>query len=256
MSVFMRFAVMGYPVSHSLSPLLHHAFARVANVSLSYEKLEVQPDRFEEAVKAFFSAGGAGLNITAPFKKRAFTMSVVPSARAKIAGAANVLWMQDGVLYADTTDGIGFQRDLERFVDLRDKTVLLLGAGGAARSIWSNLCLQKPKQIVIANRTPTNASLFPGVVEVCTLSEIVGSFDVVVNALPLTLNDYASILSSCMENRPFCYDLNYGTQGVTPFVAFARTCESVAVDGFGMLVEQAVESFLIWQITLRLSCLI
>lgn len=246
-----RYAVMGYPVEHSLSPMIHQLFAEQTNRVLSYETIQIDLVCFERQVTQFFKAGGNGLNITLPCKQRAFAMSDVVSARCLQAQAANTLWREGDKLQADNTDGIGLMRDLSRYVDLVDKRILLLGAGGAARGILGPLLAAHPAALLIANRTIDNAAVlhrdFPNVTRVCGFAELSGPYDLIINATSVGLDGQPiNFPTMITAGKPFCYDLVYRKIGVTAFVAWARALGCDAVDGFGMLVEQAAEAFFIW----------
>ena len=142
-----QFAVIGQPVAHSLSPVIHQAFAEQFHIQLNYEKIEAEMVTFEQQVNDFFKAGGKGLNITLPFKQMAFMLAKKHSERCQAAKAANTLWFEDGRIAADNTDGIGLINDISRYVQLENKTILLLGAGGAARGILWPLINAQPKKI-------------------------------------------------------------------------------------------------------------
>ena len=233
-----RYAVIGAPIQHSLSPMLHAYFAAETGCDICYERVLMDEVCFETQVRDFFRAGGAGLNVTAPAKMRAFVMAVSRTPRCDVAGAANTLWMDEaGVLCADNTDGVGLVRDVSRRVELAGARILVLGAGGAVRGILPALRQTKPAEIVLANRSPVHA--YQGYTW-CLLDDVAGQYDLIVNATP------ADVFH--MKARgTFCYDLNYSASGVTPFVAWAVRQGAHAVDGFGMLVEQAAEAFFIWR---------
>ena len=250
-----RYAVMGYPVSHSLSPIIHQLFAEQTSSTLTYEKIEIDLPRFEQQVSDFFSQGGKGLNVTLPFKQRAFAMSEQASIRCSEAKAANTLWMHAARLQADNTDGVGLLRDISRYVSLSGKTILLLGAGGAARGIIGPLLAVNPAQLTIVNRTPAKARAllldFP-LANSCTADELPDhvktcTYDVVINATSASLDGQAVVLPPALiAAKPFCYDLAYSISELTAFVASVRAQGCIAVDGLGMLVEQAAEAFFIW----------
>ncbi len=246
-----RFAVMGSPIDHSLSPMIHQLFAEQTNRALSYEKIQIDLACFEQQVMHFFNIGGKGLNITLPCKQRAFAMGEVVSARCLQAQAANTLWRASGKLHADNTDGIGLMRDLSRYIDVVDKKILLLGAGGAARGILGPLLSTHPAELTIANRTLDNAHAlhraFPSMTRVCGFAELSGTYDLIINATSAGLAGQPVTLPSMITvGKPFCYDLAYQKTGATAFVAWARALGCDAVDGLGMLVEQAAEAFFIW----------
>lgn len=245
-----RYAVMGNPIAHSLSPEIHRLFAKQTRRNLTYDKLQVDPLSFEQEVQAFFHKGGLGLNITLPFKERAFAISDDLSARARLAGAVNTLSFHGGRICGDNTDGIGLLRDLGRFVSLSGKDIALIGAGGAARGVIGSLLTQTPKRIVVANRSIAKARAlqiaFPEI-EALSLDMLREGYDVIINATSSsTLGEVLVLPASLLKTKPFCYDLAYLQTGETAFVALAHSFGCDAVDGLGMLVEQAAEAFFIW----------
>ena len=245
-----RYAVMGNPVEHSLSPLIHQLFARQTGCVLTYEKIQIDLSCFEQQVTQFFSQGGKGLNITLPCKERAFTLAEHVTPRCFKAKAANTLWHDADGLQADNTDGIGLLRDLAHYINLAAKRILLLGAGGAARGILAPLLAANPVELTLANRTSEKAhalikNFFPATS--CSLAELSGEFDLVINATSASLSDQRLVLpEAIITPTTVCYDLAYQLKAPTPFVAWAQSQGCVAVDGLGMLVEQAAEAFLIW----------
>lgn len=245
------FAVMGNPIEHSLSPQIHAKFAEEAGIVLRYDKLCVPLDAFEKEVRAFFKAGGKGLNITLPFKQRAFEMSDEATPRARAAGVANTLWMQGEKLYADNTDGIGFIRDFSRYASIKNASILLLGAGGAAHGILPALLEKKPRALILVNRTLEKANAlqqrYPSIQVADSFGAVEDVFDCIINATASSLlASEMPFMSSWLESKPFCYDLAYSKVKKTPFVEWASDLGAKAVDGYGMLVEQAAESFFVW----------
>lgn len=245
-----HFAVVGNPIDHSLSPLIHQYFAKQTHVHLVYEKIKADEQSFELQVSDFFTHNGKGLNITLPFKQTAFVMAQQTTERCKQAGAANTLWMKDQQLHADNTDGVGLIRDLSRHLTLKGARVLILGAGGAARGIINPLLEHHLDDLVIANRTLATATqlqqAFPQV-RCISLFELAGTFDLIINATSASLTGESIALpKECLAAKPLCYDLAYNQQNATPFVQYARDANCSAVDGLGMLVEQAAEAFFIW----------
>lgn len=250
-----RYAVMGQPIAHSLSPIIHQLFSQQTGRPLSYEKIEIDLSRFEQQVHDFFKQGGCGLNITLPCKQRAFAMSEQSSERCIKAGAANTLWMQAGKLHADNTDGVGLLRDLGRHIALENKAILLLGAGGAARGIIGPLLDAHPAKLIIANRSLEKANelqqIFPQT-QICRLDDLAEqpekqAYDLVINATSASLEGEGLRLPDwIMATKPLCYDLAYRKDGLTPFVVWGRSQNCIALDGLGMLVEQAAEAFFIW----------
>ncbi len=212
----MRFAVMGHPVAHSLSPIIHQRFAEQIGKRLIYEKIEIDLARFEQQVLDFFNEGGSGLNITLPCKQRAFAMSAKVSERSAAAKAANTLWMEAGRLHADNTDGVGLLRDMNRYIHLAGKRILLLGAGGAAHGILGHLLLEKPAELMVSNRTPERARAlqlaFP-MANCCAFTELAAhvkknAYDVVINATSASLNGKnLELPANLLATKPICYDL-------------------------------------------------
>ncbi|HEX7079789.1 MAG TPA: shikimate dehydrogenase [Gammaproteobacteria bacterium] len=252
-----RYALVGFPVHHSRSPLIHGLFARQTGQNLSYELIEADPASFETAVRGFGAAGGKGLNVTVPHKEAAFRLAQRTGPEAKVAGAANTLTF-DGGIRADNTDGVGFLRDLTVNLGavIESRRVLVLGAGGAARGILPPLLESRPRELVVANRTLARAAELRerfqalGELRIVTFAELAGAgaFDLVVNATSAGLRgETPPFPAEIVGRETFCYDLAYG-RGDTPFVAWARRAGAErAVQGLGMLVEQAAESFLIWR---------
>jgi shikimate dehydrogenase len=245
-----RFAVMGNPIAHSLSPFIHQRFAEQLGISLSYEKILVAEANFESEVSEFFRQGGKGLNITLPFKQRAFAMSDLVSLGCKEAKAANTLWFSAEKLNADNTDGIGLIRDLSSYCELRRKQVLLLGAGGAARGIIGPLLTAGVAELVVVNRTEEKAKDLKKdftQIKACPLSELKTAYDLIINATSASLTADKMVLPSfLLKSTTLCYDLAYSKIGPTPFVIWASEHGIQGVDGLGMLVEQAAESFYLW----------
>jgi shikimate dehydrogenase len=255
-----RYAVVGNPVAHSKSPLIHAEFARSTGQDIQYSRLLAPLDGFAATVEAFARDGGLGLNVTVPFKLEAFDLAHTASERARLAGAVNTLKrLGDGWL-ADNTDGAGFVHDVieNHRVPLAGKRVLLLGAGGAARGILKPMLDAKPRVLVLSNRTQLKADglvhrFAPyGPIETRAPADLEGEpFDVVVNATSFGLKgDEAAPIpwpSSIFAPGSFACDLVYG-DAPTRFVRFAQANGAAATaDGLGMLVEQAAESFYLWR---------
>jgi len=245
-----RYAVIGNPVAHSKSPWIHAEFARAAGQDLEYGRIEAPLDGFVATLERFRAAGGKGLNVTLPFKHEAFLYCSRYSDRARVAQAVNTIVLADA--FGDNTDGVGLIRDLSQNLqcELRNRGVLLLGAGGAAQGVVGALLEAGVARLVIANRTVTRAQAlaarFPGA-SACGYDALGGeSFDVVVNATSAGLVDAAPPLPHNVLNRKtLAYDMVYGRD--TPFLAAARAAGARACDGVGMLVEQAAESFFVWR---------
>ena len=252
-----RYAVMGHPIAHSKSPFIHRRFAAETGEAVAYDALHVEPGAFREAVERFRAEGGRGLNVTIPFKEEAFALASRRSERAERAGAVNTLWFEGTDICGDNTDGIGLVRDLVRnlAVELRDRSVLLLGAGGAARGVVGPLLDEAPRELVIANRTPSRAvelaGRFAGQGPVSTAvfeALAAAGFDVVVNATASSLaGDLPALPAGTLRAGGVAYDTAYAARP-TPFVRWgAGEGAAVATDGLGMLVEQAAESFRLWR---------
>lgn len=244
------YAVMGDPISHSLSPTIHRLFAEQSNHTLQYKKIQSDLTYFEHQVINFFNQGGKGLNITAPCKQRAYSIADQVTIRCQKAGAANTLWRDEDGLWADNTDGVGLLRDLQRYISLKNKRILLLGAGGAARGIIDPLLQANPLQLVIVNRTFEKARAlsceFSPAIS-AAFSKLNGVFDVVINATSVSFSDTHLVIPLInVASTTFFYDLTYNTSIATPFVRWAQEQGCLAIDGLGMLVEQAAEAFFIW----------
>jgi shikimate dehydrogenase len=253
-----RYGLVGHPVAHSLSPLIHTLFARQTGQSLTYELIDAEPAAFETAVRGFGAAGGKGLNVTVPHKEAAFALVDEASEAATAAGAVNTITIQGTRLRGDNTDGVGFIRDViqNHGESLEGRRIVVLGAGGAARGIALPLLGERPAELVIANRTRERATQLvthfgnPQEMRVATFEELAAlpTFDVVVNATSAGLKgESPPFPGSLIGPDTFCYDLVYSRTD-TPFVAWAREHGAArAVQGWGMLVEQAAESFFIWR---------
>ncbi|MBA2410783.1 MAG: shikimate dehydrogenase [Gammaproteobacteria bacterium] len=249
---------MGNPIAHSLSPRIHRIFARQTGQTLSYEALLVPIDGFAEAVAAFRNSGGKGMNVTLPFKREAWEVVNERTPRAARAGAVNTIVIhEDGRLTGDNTDGAGLLRDLTINNDIRiaDAEVLLLGAGGAARGVLEPLLAAQPKRVVIANRTADKSRQLArdfgdlGYVDGCGLDELHGNnFNLIINGTAAGVQGEApEIPHDSLQKRGCCYDMFYGREP-TAFVRWGLQHGAVkSIDGLGMLVEQAAESFALWR---------
>jgi shikimate dehydrogenase len=253
-----RYAVIGNPVAHSKSPPIHEAFARATGQELTYERLFAPRDGFAAAVEAFARAGGQGLNVTVPFKLEAFALAKEHSPRATLSGAVNTLKRAGKGWFGDNTDGPGVVRDVTRNlrVTLAGRSVLVLGAGGAARGIMSSLLAERPRSLTISNRTFAKAvaiaDLFAphGPIVAVAPDRLGGrAFDIVINATSAGLA-HASPPPwppSVVAGGAFAYDLIYA-DGPTAFLQWAQTHGAArTADGLGMLIEQAAESFVLWR---------
>ena len=252
-----RYAVIGNPIEHSRSPQIHAAFARETGEDISYGRILGDPEGFEEDVASFVAAGGRGLNVTVPFKERACRLADTLSERAAAAGAVNTLIVTDAGLAGDNTDGVGLVRDLacNHLFSFAGARVLLIGAGGAARGVLRPLLDERPASLVVANRTASRAVALAqsvtaqGVLSACGLDEIAGrQFDLIINATAAGLDaKVPDIPDDCLAHGGWTYDMLYSSEP-TAFVTWGRDHGAMrALDGLGMLVEQAAESFRLWR---------
>ena len=252
------YAVMGNPISHSKSPSIHTLFAEQTKQSILYTAIHVDIGGFNQAVGNFAAASGKGLNITVPFKQEAWALATERSERAERAGAVNTIkMMEDGTLFGDNTDGVGLVNDLtiNHSVELSGKNILLMGAGGAARGVLIPLLKQNPSSLFIANRTPDKAKDLAD--DFSDAGNIAGGgydalaelkFDVVINATAASLQgELPPLPDTLLNSNASCYDMMYAAKP-TPFMQWATEHNATKVlDGLGMLVEQAAESFSIWR---------
>ncbi|HEY7774252.1 MAG TPA: shikimate dehydrogenase [Marinagarivorans sp.] len=254
-----RYAVVGNPIAHSKSPIIHQLFAEATGQTISYEKILVELGQFQQDVTEFFAQGGKGLNVTVPFKEDAFRFPDQLTARAQLAGAVNTLIKQeDGKIVGDTTDGTGLVGDLtQQDFALKGARVLILGAGGAVRGILEPLLAEAPSSVVIANRTISKAQQLAetfkdhGHIQARGFDQLKElSFDTVINGTSASLaGELPPIPASVFAagSKTGAYDMMYG-KALTPFLCWAQE-NGVAklADGLGMLVGQAAESFRLWR---------
>lgn len=258
-----RYVVIGNPVSHSKSPLIHTLFAAQTGQALEYTALLAEVGHFADVARAFFSGGGKGANVTVPFKLDAHALASRLTPEADTAGAVNTLYLDaDNTLCGHNTDGLGLVRDVtsNHGGRLAGKRILLLGAGGATRGILQPILAQQPAVICLANRTVSKARdlaqafqplAAAGATEMagCGFDDLAGSsFDWVFNASSASLQgELPALPGSVVTNKTWCYDLMYANEP-TPFCRWAQQAGVAKVmDGLGMLVEQAAESFLLWR---------
>lgn len=255
-----RYAVVGNPVDHSKSPQIHAAFARQTGQDIEYDRLLAPLDGFEAAARRFFSGGGKGLNVTVPFKHAAWDAVDSHQGDALDAQAVNTIKAEDGKLVGYNTDGAGLVRDIRDNLEFQiaGKRVLLLGAGGATYGVMFPLLREQAKSFVVYNRTlekaqrlvqhvRTRQALTVTSLDVVPYSGLANSeFDIVINATSAGLSGEMPQLPAVVFARgALAYDMVYGRD--TPFMAYARQQGARTVDGTGMLVEQAAESFFIWR---------
>jgi shikimate dehydrogenase len=253
-----QYGVVGHPVKHSWSPFIHGMFAKSAAQNLAYRLFDVAPDDFRRETLRLMTSGVRGLNVTLPHKQSAAELVNELTPRAARAQAVNTIaFFEDSTLLGDNTDGVGLTADLSRnmALELADKRVLILGAGGAARGVVGPLLERELRSLTVANRTPFKARKIAeefadlGEVIGCTFAEIEGPpYDLIVNATSASLQGVMPELPAGLVNEgTVCYDMAYG-RGETPFTLWARALKARTITkGWGMLVEQAAESFLLWR---------
>ncbi|GLS90420.1 shikimate dehydrogenase (NADP(+)) [Psychromonas marina] len=251
-----QYAVFGNPIKQSKSPFIHTLFATQTSQQLVYRAIEPSNEDFKITLRKFFAGEGKGCNVTMPYKEEAFQFAQQLTDRATLAGAVNTLKLtDDNLIIGDNTDGAGLVLDLKNnHIDLADARILLLGAGGAARGVCGPLLAESPKEIVIANRTFSKAetlvSIFKdlGNVGACELDNLSGEFDLIINSTAASLNGEVPAISPLLiRPETAIYDMMYSAQ-LTPFNAWAKQLGArVTIDGLGMLVGQAAESFAMWR---------
>jgi len=251
-----HYAVFGHPVAHSLSPRIHAAFARQEGVDMEYAAIDAAPEDFAAAIHSFAAIGGMGANVTLPHKERAVALCSQLSDRAGRAGAVNTMRRAGDAWHGDNTDGVGLVHDLAQRhrLDLRGRRVLLLGAGGAARGVAPALLDAGVASLWIVNRSPGKADALsdalgePGRVHTRYVTDLpsLGGFDLIVNATSAGHGGGLSLPFSLAAPRSLAVDLSYGEAAIS-FLAWAGAAGCThRLDGLGMLVEQAAESFALW----------
>lgn len=251
-----QYAVFGNPIKHSKSPFIHTLFAKQTAQQLIYSAIEAPVDDFENSLNAFFAGKGKGCNITVPFKEQAFAYAQQLTERATLAGAVNTLKLtDDGIIIGDNTDGAGLILDLKNnHIELNNARILLIGAGGAARGVCGPLLAENPKQLVIANRTfskaETLADIFSafGNIKALEFDNLDGDFNLIINCTSASLSGLLPpVKASLVRPETAIYDMMYSSEK-TVFNTWASELGArVVIDGLGMLVGQAAESFVIWR---------
>jgi shikimate dehydrogenase len=254
-----HFAVIGNPIHHSLSPQIHSAFAKEAGLHIDYEAVLSPLDEFKNTIHKLIAQKLSGANVTLPFKKEAYELASQHSNHARIAEAVNTLEFKDDQIIGHNTDGIGLVRDLEQNLDthLKNKKILLIGAGGAAEGVIYSMLEKKPSELTLTNRTIKNSNVIQNKMDVHAKSfnvnlnviEILKCphqyFDVIINATSASLSDATlDIDHKVFHEGSLSYDMMYGKE--TSFIEQAKLKSSRVSDGLGMLVEQAAEAFFIW----------
>ncbi|MGK0399224.1 MAG: shikimate dehydrogenase [Gammaproteobacteria bacterium] len=254
-----QYAVVGNPIAHSKSPQIHHAFAKQTNQALEYSAVELPIDNFETKLRALQQQGYKGVNVTVPFKQQAWKVCDERSPRAEDAGAVNTLvFNSDSKISGDNTDGAGLTRDLvnNHSVVIEHRKILILGAGGAVRGVLAPLLAMNPTSITIANRTVNKARELVDVfhpigdIKACGYNDLSNEkFDLIINGTSAGLNqEVPPIPQEVLDINSVCYDMMYNLSAPTAFVEWSKKHgASRAIDGLGMLVEQAAESFYVWR---------
>ena len=256
MPVFKKFAVIGSPIDHSLSPKIHSIFAKELGIEITYEAIKVEPMHFDTSVNRLFDEGYAGLNVTLPLKELAFNYADELTEDSNLSGSVNTLWKEDGTIHGDSTDGRGLVRDLqEKKINLKNKEIVILGAGGSAKAIIPSLLREDPKRISIGNRTFSKAEelleSFSSSKNKMNLFEMSENLnfkpDIIVNSTSAGIkNENIELPRDLLSKDIYVYDLSY-SQEDTPFLELvkSRGIENYH-DGIGMLIHQAALSFKIW----------
>jgi shikimate dehydrogenase len=266
------YGVIGNPVAHSKSPIIHAQFANQAGQNIYYGKLFSEVEQFTETVNTFFARGGRGLNVTVPFKTQAYQLCTHLTERAKAAGVVNILWKKGNQYYGDNSDGVGLVRDIEQQIfPIAHKNILILGAGGAVQGVILPFLEKKPAHIWIANRTlekaqmivkrftedANNSSVKLQALASTHIQQIQEPIHLIINGTstglhgtsPLTqeqVNHIATLKSANQsDNIQMAYDMVYGKD--TDFMLQMRLANIPVIDGLGMLVEQAAVAFELWR---------
>ena len=254
----LNYAVIGNPIKHSKSPIIHSAFAKQEGVKLNYTRILAEPSHFLTSVQQFIDSSGIGLNVTVPFKLDAYQACTNVNDYAQAAKAVNTISFSDDQIWNGyNTDGIGLVKDLRvnKQIDLQNKKILILGAGGATRGILLPILNEQPSRILIANRTPLKAAQLAkefftkGEISSCSFNNIDADiFDIIINATSASLsNELPPLPDHIVNSSSICYDLAY-SDTPTPFLVWAKEHSvKLCFDGLGMLIEQAAESYFIWR---------
>lgn len=251
------YGVIGHPIGHSKSPVIHRLFAAQTGQDMRYDAFDVPPAELADRLRAFARDGVRGLNVTVPHKESVAKLAGQLTDRARLAGAVNTLTFAAGGRFdGDNTDGVGLLTDLTGNLGLRleGARILVLGAGGAARGIVPALLDSGTAELCIANRTVDRARELArqfgglGTTTACAFDELTGEFDLVLNATSAGLaGALPPFPPAILAGDPLCYDLSYAMAD-TPFIAWARQHGAQRLhQGWGMLVEQAAEAFFIWR---------
>ena len=249
-----KFAVLGHPISHSLSPKIHQYFASQFGIHLDYQRIDVESKNFKKTLSDLRQEGYEGVNITLPLKNLAYQICDELSSRAEQTKSVNTISIREDKLFGDTTDGLGLVTDLlTKNVSLENKKILVIGAGGASNGIMFDLISQHPQTIFLTNRTISKSHEMAEswallakdnnvLLNVLSSKEVI-TFDLIINATSSSLGTDGAIFPENLKGR-FWYDMMYGKQ--TPFLLKAEQNRAKFSDGLGMLVEQAAAAFHIW----------
>jgi shikimate dehydrogenase len=253
-----QYGVVGHPVAHSWSPFIHGMFAKATAQNLVYRLFDISPHDFRREALRMLTGGVRGLNVTLPHKQAAAELVNELTPRAERAQAVNTIaFFKDTLLLGDNTDGLGLTADLERNlgISLADKRILILGAGGAVRGVLGPLMERELRSLVIANRTPDRARKLAaefadlGTISGCGFGDLTGPpYDLIINATSASLQgEMPEMPVGLVGEETICYDMAYG-RGHTPFTLWAKSLHAArTTKGWGMLVEQAAESFQLWR---------
>ena len=256
MTELKKFAVIGSPIDHSLSPKIHSIFAKELGIEITFEAINVEPMQFDSSVSRLFEEGYEGLNVTLPLKELAFNFADELSDESNLSGSVNTLWKEDGIIHGDSTDGKGLIRDLqEKKVNLKNKEIVILGAGGSAKAIIPSLLKEDPKRISIGNRTVSKAEelieSFSSSRNKMNLFQMTENLnfkpEILINSTSAGIKNQSLELPKDILTKDMCvYDLSYSLED-TPFLKLAKSngIENYH-DGIGMLIHQAALSFKIW----------
>lgn len=252
-----HYAVIGNPIAHSKSPLIHTEFAKLTNQQLVYTAELVEIGQVESFIKSFSSHSGKGLNVTVPFKIDAFNLATELTERAQRAGAVNTLTLKHNKILGDTTDGTGLINDLikNHHQIIKNRQILVVGAGGAVRGVLEPLLLESPASLIIVNRTASKAQQLAndfatfGNISACGFNDLDNKqFDLIINGTSASLSgDLPPLPDKIFSDNACAYDMMYAKEP-TIFMQWAKEQGAkIILDGLGMLVEQAAESFYIWR---------
>ena len=256
MTELKKFAVIGSPIDHSLSPKIHSIFAEELGIEITYEAINVEPQHFDSSVTRLFEEGYAGLNVTLPLKELAFKLADELSDDSNLSGSVNTLWKEEGIIFGDSTDGKGLIRDLqEKKINLKNKEIVILGAGGSAKAIIPSLLKEDPQRISIGNRTISKAEelleSFASFRNKMNLFQMTDNLnfkpEILINSTSAGIKNQSLELPGDILTKDMCiYDLSYSFED-TPFLKLAKSkgIENYH-DGLGMLIHQAALSFKIW----------